>query len=71
MNSLYKVNNGYDFLSEVYFQKLYDLEEFLENMQESCSAKAEVHHIMKDLKREEFMADPEVARNVLDPAMAR
>lgn len=56
VNSLYKVNNGFDFLCEVIFTNLNELESFLENIDERYTVKAkQVNHIMADLKREEFL----------------
>lgn len=59
VNSLYKVNNGYDFMAEVIFRHLREVEEFVEGIEERFRIKArEVFYIIEELKREGFMADP-------------
>lgn len=59
VNSLYKINNGFDFLVEVVFKNISDLEEFFETLEEKYSIKGkEVHYIINDIKRETFMSDP-------------
>lgn len=63
VNSIYKINNGFDFLVEVVFRNISDLEEFLECLEEKFDIKSkEVHYIIDDIKREAFMSDP----NTLD-----
>lgn len=59
VNSMYKINNGYDFLAEVVFRNICDLEEFIESLEEKFDIRSkEVHYIIDDIKREEFMSDP-------------
>ncbi len=59
VNSIYRINNGFDFMVEVVFRYLRDVEEFIENMEEKFKIKAkEVYYIIDDLKKEEFLADP-------------
>lgn len=58
VNSVYKINNGYDYMIEVVFRTIKDLEEFLENLDEEYKIKhKEVHYLIDDLKREEFMPE--------------
>ncbi|MBI3032804.1 Lrp/AsnC family transcriptional regulator [Candidatus Woesearchaeota archaeon] len=59
VNSVYKINNGYDFLMEGIFKNIKDLEEFLDYITVTYRIRAkEIHYIIEDLKREQFMADP-------------
>lgn len=59
VNSIYKINNGFDFLAEVVFRNICDLEEFIEKLEERFDIKSkEVHYIIDDIKRESFMSDP-------------
>jgi DNA-binding Lrp family transcriptional regulator len=61
-NSLYKINNGYDFLAECIFRNIKETEEFLETVDDKFSIKSQVvHYIIDDLKRESFMSDPQIA----------
>ncbi|MBI2126003.1 MAG: Lrp/AsnC family transcriptional regulator [Thaumarchaeota archaeon] len=61
VNSLYRINNGYDFLAEVICR---DMSEF-ENLMDLLSSKfkirdKKVFFIISDLKREEFLADKDM-----------
>ncbi len=59
VNSVFKINNGYDFLAEVVFHNIKDLEEFMENLEERFNVtQTQVYYLIEDIKREEFMADP-------------
>ena len=59
VNSIYKINNGYDFLVEVVFRNIHELEEFLESLEERFDIKSKVvHYIIDDIKREAFLSDP-------------
>ncbi len=61
VNSLYKINNGYDFLVEVVLKNISDLEEFIDSMEEKFDIKSkEVYYVIDDIKREAFMSDPNV-----------
>jgi len=61
VNSLYKVNNGYDFMCEVICRNLNDLEEFMDSVDQRFTIKGkEVHHIMEDVKREGFLSHPDI-----------
>ena len=58
VNSIYKINNGYDFLIEGVFREVKDLEEFLDKLEERFEIKQKnVYYIIDDIKREEFMAN--------------
>ena len=59
VNSVYKINNGYDFLLETIFRDLKDVEEFMEKMDEKFKiAEKKVYYIIEDLAREQFLTDP-------------
>ncbi len=61
VNSLFKVNNGYDFLAEVVFPHIKDMEDFLEQLETKYHIIAKtVFYIIEDLCREEFLAKPEL-----------
>jgi len=61
VNSLFKVNNGYDFLAEMVFQHIKDLEDFLEALESKYKVLGKnVFYIIEDICREEFMAKPEL-----------
>jgi len=58
-NSVFKINNGYDFLIEAIFSSIRDFEEFKEviedrfNIEEMSS-----YYVIDEIKREDFMSDP-------------
>ena len=59
VNSVFKINNGYDFLIEGIFRHIKDLEDFLEILETKFKIlKNDVYYIVEDLKQEAFMADP-------------
>ncbi|MFO7711266.1 MAG: Lrp/AsnC family transcriptional regulator, partial [Candidatus Woesearchaeota archaeon] len=58
VNSLYKITNGFDYMAEVIFKNLFELEQFREDLEERFNLhKIDMHFIIDDIKREEFMAD--------------
>jgi len=60
VNNLYKINNGYDFIVEFIFRTISDLENFLEEFDAKFRIKSrDVHYIIEDLKREDFLSDPD------------
>lgn len=60
VNSLYKVNNGFDCMAELIFKNLKEMEDFMDYLENNYVIKRkEVHYIIEDLKREKFMSDPE------------
>lgn len=62
INSLYKINNGFDFMIEAVFVHVKDLEEFLSDLDKRFNIMdKKSFFIIEDLKREEFMADPSLA----------
>jgi Lrp/AsnC family transcriptional regulator, regulator for asnA, asnC and gidA len=61
INSVYKINNGYDFLIEGIFTHVKDLEDFTETIESKFKIKEKkVYYIIDELKREGFLADPEL-----------
>ncbi len=58
VNSLMRVNNGYDFLAECVFKDMRGLEEFCEKLERSFGVRdKEAHFIIDELKREAFLAE--------------
>lgn len=61
INNLQRINNGYDFLCEAVFRDMKALEEFLEDLDEAYKIKSkQVFYHIEDIKREDFMSDPQV-----------
>ncbi len=58
VNSIYKINNGYDFLAELVFKDLYELENFIENLDEKFKIREKkIYYIIEDVAREKFLSD--------------
>lgn len=61
VNSLYKVNNGFHFMAECIFKDIRELEEFLELIDDKFAVKTkEVHYLIEEIKKEEFLSQPEL-----------
>ena len=66
INSVYKINNGFDFLIEAIFKNIKDLEEFMENLDQRFKiADSQTYYIINDIKREAFMSNPQLL-NIVD-----
>jgi len=66
INSLFKINNGYDFLAEGVFENVKELEDFLEMLEDKFKLKdKKVFYVIEDIKRENFLARPEVMPQVV------
>jgi DNA-binding Lrp family transcriptional regulator len=55
INTLYRINNGSDFLVEAIFKDMNEMEEFSEALDELSIYKAERYHVIEELRKEDFM----------------
>jgi DNA-binding Lrp family transcriptional regulator len=60
VNTIYKINNGFDFWIECIFKNIKDLEDFIEYMEHKFGIKRQIYYIIDDIKREAFMSDPDL-----------
>ena len=61
VNSLYRINNGFDFMVEGIFKQLKEVEEFFDDMDSKFSiTDKKSFFIIEDLKREVFMSNPDI-----------
>ena len=61
INSVFKINNGFDFMIEGIFRNIKEIEEFIEHLEEKFKIKTkQVYYIIDDIKRESFMSDSEM-----------
>ena len=59
VNTVFRVNSGYDFLIEAVFRQIKDAEEFIDYIDKRFEIESKrVHYIVDDLKREGFLANP-------------
>ncbi len=60
INTISRINNGYDFIADVIFRNLKEMEEFGEKIEEKFKIKNKQNfYIIEDIKRETFLSDPE------------
>ncbi len=58
VNSLYKVNNGYDFLFEGVFEDISKMECYMEHLEDKFKISGKmIFFMIEDLKRESFLED--------------
>jgi len=58
LNSLFKINNGFDYMAEIICRSLHDLETISETINEKYNiTKKEVHYVIEDIAREEFFSN--------------
>ncbi|MDO8642859.1 MAG: Lrp/AsnC family transcriptional regulator [Candidatus Woesearchaeota archaeon] len=65
LNSLYKINNGYDFMAEVVFRTMGELEHFVEELDTLFAIREKnIYYVISDIHREQFWAElPEKMRH--------
>lgn len=54
VNTLYRINNGSDFLVEAIFKDMNEMEEFSEALEELSIYKVERYHVIEELRKEDF-----------------
>ena len=59
VNTIYRINNGYDFLIETVFKNMNEMDEFMKSLEIFEPANKKEFFIMEDLKREEFLTGKE------------
>jgi DNA-binding Lrp family transcriptional regulator len=71
VNTLLKINNGYDFMLEAVFQNLREVEEFFEGLDRKLTVKKkEVFYIIEDIKKEAFLSDPSLLPYVMNYSLS-
>ncbi len=69
VNTISKINNGYDFIIEVIFRNLKEMEEFSELLEEKFKLKnKQTFYVIEDIRRETFMSDPEHVKLICEPS---
>ena len=60
LNTLIKINNKYDYLIEVVFKNMGELEEFKDNLEKEFKIKKlEIYHIIEEIEKEAFLSSPD------------
>ena len=61
VNSLYKINNGFDFMFDCIFTHMKELEEFMEEIEKKFRIRNKyIFYMIDEIKREEFFNCPEI-----------
>lgn len=59
VNSIYRINNGFDFIIEVIFRNVKEMQDFIEEIEDNFKITGrEVFYIIDDVKREAFLSSP-------------
>lgn len=66
INTLQKISGGYDFLAEVVFRNIFELEEFVESLDAFKVVDKKVFYVLEDLKKEAFLSEPEMVHAVVN-----
>ncbi len=59
VNTVFRINNGYDYLVEAIFKNMEELDEFTNKLDEHEPKDKKELYVMEDIKREEFLAHKE------------
>ena len=71
VNSIYKINNGYDYMVELVFVHIKDMEDFMESLEKQFKILSqETYYIIDDIKREEFMSNPKATMVAMEEEAA-
>lgn len=59
VNSLYKINNGFDFMIDGVFRQIKEMEDFIDHLENKFKiTDKKSFFVIEDLKRETFMSNP-------------
>ncbi len=58
VNSLYRINNGYDFMVDALFRNMKEVDDFMEELERFRIRAKECYYVLEDIKREEFLSEP-------------
>ena len=57
INSLYRINNGYDFMFEAIFRNMKDLEDFIMSLEEQYKIlNKHIYYVIDNIKQEDFLS---------------
>ncbi|MEA3378820.1 MAG: hypothetical protein U9Q69_04225 [Nanoarchaeota archaeon] len=66
INCLAKINNGFDFMVEMIFEHIKDMEDYLESLEQKfLFENKNLFYIVDDIKREDFLSNPKVAKMIV------
>ncbi|MFH1510461.1 MAG: hypothetical protein ABIF10_02120 [Candidatus Woesearchaeota archaeon] len=69
VNSLLRINNGFDYMVEAYFEELKGVEEFIEILESRFKIEEkQIFYILDDIIQESFMSKPEMCDILSQPS---
>lgn len=57
VNTVYRINNGYDFFAEVLFRNMNELQVFLDELDTRGIKKRKEHYVLDEIRKEAFLTD--------------
>lgn len=67
INSVFRITEGFDFIAEGIFRNMQEVYDFSRKLEQFNIIEKEQYFILEDLKREEFLNDPEAIK-LLNPS---
>jgi len=65
VNSMFRINNGWDFMIEVIFPGVKEVEDFIEDVEEQVRLKnRKIFYVIEEIKKEEFLSNPKMAQMI-------
>lgn len=61
LNSLYRINNGYDFMADLIFRTIRDMEDFIEELKK-FEIIYQLYYLIEPIKQETFFSNHEVTK---------
>ncbi len=56
MNSLYQISGQFDLMADCIFRDMRELYSFLEELEKLDVSKKEIHHVINEIRREDFLS---------------
>ena len=70
INSVFKINNGFDYIFEAIFVNIKDMEDFMEALDKKFKIeRTEVYYILEDIRKEVFLSNPALMDAVMQHAI--
>jgi Lrp/AsnC family transcriptional regulator for asnA, asnC and gidA len=60
INSVYRINNGFDYMIEAIFKDMIELEIFNDQLDTQGITAKQEHYILEDIRKEEFISQPDL-----------
>ena len=60
VNNVYRINNGFDFMVEVVFKNMMQLEEFNDRLERIGVVAKQEFYILEEIKKEAFISEPDL-----------